>query len=338
VKLYAGDDGKYVKKLLSLLEDADFELPYRGPDAPLLDFKDVPSGYLNARKKDPRDVSVYIAEAKRRAELPELPSRDNYGPGEHKNANAVRALSCIVEMYPGRADALRLVGYRLLDLEKAWQAARLFRQVERNRPFEPHSYRDLARSLHESYRYGFAALQYEIILAGTWHNRFHDSLKVVAREEYVQMMQEAIRKKAVAPKLLDAFGDRLEGFKAASEPSDLRVTISWNTDATDVDLWVIEPDGNKVFYGNRKSPSGGELSEDQTQGYGPERYRIANAKAGVYKVVVHNFNPNPNLLGGETHVHVVITRNAGTPRESSEHHDVILKTPKEEVEVAKVKF
>ena len=30
--------------------------------------------------------------------------------------------------------------------------------------------------------------------------------------------------------------------------SDLRVTISWNTDATDVDLWVIEPDGTKCFY------------------------------------------------------------------------------------------
>jgi hypothetical protein len=55
-------------------------------------------------------------------------------------------------------------------------------------------------------------------------------------------------------------------------------------------------------------------------------------------VVVHNFNPNPNLLGGETHVHVVITCYAGTPREVSQRHNVILKTPKEEVEVAKVKF
>jgi hypothetical protein len=230
------------------------------------------------------------------------------------------------------------VGYRLLDFKQPGPAAHLFEQVERNRPFEPHSYRDLARSLEESGKYGLAAIQYEIILAGTWHNRFHESLKVVAREEYVQMMQQAVRDKSVSPKLLELFGERLEAMKAAREPSDLRVTISWNTDATDVDLWVIEPDGTKVFYGNRRSPSGGDLSEDQTQGYGPERYRIPNAKPGVYKVIVHNCNTNPNLLGGETHVHLVITRNAGTPREVSERHNVILKTQNEQVEVARVKF
>jgi hypothetical protein len=325
VKLFDGDDGKHVKKLMSVLEESDFELPPMGANAPLPDVKAVPSSYLNARKKDPRNVNNYITEAKRRVE-----QKDDIG--------ATRALSCVVEMYPGRADALRLVGYRLLDLQQPAQAARLFRQVERNRPFEPHSYRDLARSLQESGKYGLAALQYEIVLAGTWHNRFHESLKIVAREEYVQMMQQAIRDKAVSTKLADLFGERLEGLKASREPSDLRVTISWNTDATDVDLWVIEPDGEKVFYSNKKSKNGGELSEDQTQGYGPERYRIAKAKSGEYKVIVHNFNPNPNLLGGETHVQVVVTRYAGTPRETSQRYNVILKTAKEEVEVTRVKF
>jgi hypothetical protein len=342
VKLFEGDDGKYVKKLLSLLEETDFELPPPSID-PLPDMKLGPSDYLSARKKNPRDVNVYIAEAKRRAaEDEQRGGSHGFGDAvewhEHSSASAVRVLSSIVEMYPGRADALRLVGYRLLDLGEAPDAARLFRQVEHNRPFEPHSYRDLARGLQDSRKYGLAALQYEIVLAGTWHSRFHDSLKIVAREEYVQMMQQALRDKAVSAKLAELFGERLEGLKASRESSDLRVTISWNTDATDVDLWVIEPDGTKVFYGNRTSKSGGELSEDQTQGYGPERYRIAKARSGEYKVMVHNFNPNPNLLGGETHVHIVVTRYAGTPRETSQHYNVILKTSKEEVEVTRVKF
>ena len=116
------------------------------------------------------------------------------------------------------------------------------------------------------------------------------------------------------------------------------MSISWNTDATDVDLWVIEPDGTKVFYSNKRSKSGGELSEDQTQGYGPERYRIAKAQGGEYKIVVHNFRPNPNLLGGETHVHVVVTRYAGTPREVTQRYNVILKKQNDEVEVTRVKF
>ena len=72
---------------------------------------------------------------------------------------------------------------------------RLFQQVQRSRPFEPHSYRDLARSLEAAGNYGLAALQYEIILAGAWHNRFGADLKNVALEEYALMMREAISKK-----------------------------------------------------------------------------------------------------------------------------------------------
>jgi len=203
-------------------------------------------------------------------------------------------------------------------MQQPGQAARLFEQVRNQRPFEPHSYRDLARSLEDSGRYGLAAVQYEILLAGTWHNRFRDSLKQVAREEYARMMQEAIRKKALRKELADHFGERLEKMAAPQPKSDLRVTISWNTDATDVDLWVIEPDGTKCFYQHARTKNGGELSQDQTQGYGPERYQVVKALPGKYKVLVHYFQANPNLLGGETHVNVSVTRFAGTKQEVTE--------------------
>ncbi len=65
VKLFDGDDGKHVKKLLAQLEEADFELPPMRGDFPLPDVKSVPSSYLNARKKDPRERESYIKEAKR---------------------------------------------------------------------------------------------------------------------------------------------------------------------------------------------------------------------------------------------------------------------------------
>ena len=41
------------------------------------------------------------------------------------------------------------------------------------------------------------------------------------------------------------------------------------------------------------SKNGGELSQDQTQGYGPERYQIAKAQPGEYKIIVHYFRPIP---------------------------------------------
>jgi hypothetical protein len=330
VKLLGGAQGAHVKKLLALLREEDFELPAPGVEGALLYAKDVPAAYLEEREqlrraRERQDVAPYLKEARRRAEAGDVDG-------------AVRALSCVIEEHPTRGNALRLVGYRLLEMKQAGQAARLFGHVQRQRPFEPHSYRDLARSLEESGKYGLAAVQYEIVLAGTWHNRFRESLKTVVQEEYARMMQEAVRRRAVNAELANQFGERLERMAGAQPRSDLRVTISWNTDATDVDLWVIEPDGTKCFYQNSRTKNGGELSQDQTQGYGPERYQVGRAMPGTYKVIVHYFGTNPNLLGGETHVQVTVARNAGSPQEEVQRHTVILKKHQEAVEVCKVKF
>jgi tetratricopeptide (TPR) repeat protein len=340
---------EHVRKLFALLADKDFELPEGVTGDALTQKKDVSPAYLAARQADPMNVHVYLDEAKRRAHA--------------NNSNgAIRVLSSVVEAFPTRADALRLVGYRLLDMQQPAQAVRLFQQVEESRPFEPHSYRDLARSLEESGRYGFAALQYEIVLAGNWHNRFRDSLKEVAREEYAHMMQEALAKftriedrrlriagKRIDPQssildppiskeLIDYFGERLEGMTGIRQQADLRVTISWNTDNTDVDLWVMEPDGTKCFYQHQKTSSGGQLSQDQTQGYGPERYQVQKALPGLYTVIVHYYRADANLLGGETHVNVLVTKHAGTPEETVQRHTVLLRQANEQVEVCKVRI
>jgi hypothetical protein len=325
VQLLNGENGVYVQKLLSLLRDADFELPESRVSGALLHKADVPPTFLAERDRDLTNVAPYLTEARRRA-----------GAGDADGA--LRVLSSIIELYPARDDALRLVGYRLLDLKQPVQAARLFQRVQRQRPFEPHSYRDLARSLEQSGKYGLAAVQYEIILAGTWHNRFGDALKLVAREEYAHMLREAIASKTVSRELANHFGERLEQMDPAKLQSDLRVTITWNTDATDVDLWVIEPDGTKCFYQHTQTKNGGELSQDQTQGYGPERYQARKAMKGTYRVMVHYYRGNPNLLGGETHVNVVVTRHAGTPQETVERHTVVLKGQGEAVEVCKVAY
>src|SRR5262249_7563402 len=150
-------------------------------------------------------------------------------------------------------------------------------------------------------------VQYEIVLAGTWHNRFHASLKEVTLEEYASMMRQAIRKHAVSKELANHFGERLEELFKVKTQSDLRVTMSWNTDATDVDLWVIEPDGTKCYYQHKNTKNGGTLSQDMTQGYGPERYQIDKAKPGVYTIYAHYFRMNQNLVAGETHVNVIVT-------------------------------
>jgi hypothetical protein len=233
---------------------------------------------------------------------------------------------------------LRLVGYRLLDMNQPAHAAKLFARVLRQRPFEPHSFRDLARSLEDARRFPLAALLYESVLAGTWHNRFGNELKTVTVEEYVRLLRAGLREGKLTSEQRTFFADRLAKMAGSDVPADLRVSITWNTDNTDVDLWVIEPDGTRVYYQAPRSPSGGVLSQDQTQGYGPERYHIPTARKGEYTIKVHYYRANPNLLGGETHVNVVITRHAGTEREKVERRTVILSREQEAKEVIRVRY
>lgn len=42
---------------------------------------------------------------------------------------------------------------------------------------------------------------------------------------------------------------------------DVQVSVSWDV-PSDVDLYVVDPDGEEIFYGNRSSSNGGELDLD----------------------------------------------------------------------------
>lgn len=324
VKMYQGPNGDRLKKLLAQLKDADFELPEGTIDGALVSKGLVPAAYLTARDADRRNVDTYLTEAQRRQRSKDI-------------AGAVRVLSSVIEEHPGRGDALRLVGYRLLDLGQPAQAVRLFDRVQKQRPFEPHSHLDLARSLEECGKYGLAAVHYEIALNGTWHARFGGTIQALAQEEHVRMMRQACSSKQLGKGLGDFFGDIIEKSNPKDFQSDLRVSVTWNTDQTDVDLWVIEPDGTKVFYSHANSKNGGQLSQDMTQGYGPERFVAKTAMKGDYTIIVHYYSTNPNLLAGESHVSVSVTKNAGSPEEKTDRHTVILKKKDEQAEVCRVK-
>src|SRR6266511_4181139 len=73
----------------------------------------------------------------------------------------------------------------------------------------------------------------------------------------------------------------------------LRITIAWETDANDVDLHVVDPDGEECFYNHKTTASGLELYEDITQGLGPEVVRAGALKKGTYHVGVNYFAAGP---------------------------------------------
>ena len=75
----------------------------------------------------------------------------------------------------------------------------------------------------------------------------------------------------------------------------MTATLFWNTE-TDIDLWMIEPDSNKIYYASRESVAGdGFLDFDNVTGFGPENiFFTTNIPNGTYKVQVNYFS------GGET--------------------------------------
>lgn len=70
----------------------------------------------------------------------------------------------------------------------------------------------------------------------------------------------------------------------------LRATLTWDTNGTDVDFWITDPNGEKCYYANSTTESGLELDLDDTNGYGPENITTNTIIPGDYLVQVHYYS------------------------------------------------
>ena len=75
----------------------------------------------------------------------------------------------------------------------------------------------------------------------------------------------------------------------AFTPAKILVTLVWDTNSTDLDLYVKEPSEDSVWYGHKAAT--GTLDVDRTGGFGPENYSIVESKAnkGDYGIRVHYY-------------------------------------------------
>jgi tetratricopeptide (TPR) repeat protein len=253
------------------------EDPYAGGDARI----QAELAYRQARRANRDDVMAYEDVARKRALV-----GDTWG--------AVRALSSPVELRPKDAEALRLVGYGLLAMGQYSAAAELFEHVRLNRPFEGQAFLEEALALDAAGRYAEAARNYEIVLARAWA-RHPSELRVVASHHYARMLWALTHHPRAEPVagVLRARMSELEGKgedgRVSLAPIDYQLTTHWNSDSTDIDLWVIEPNGERCYYQHKQTRLGGRLFWDITDGLGPELYHARTAAPGSYHVVVHYY-------------------------------------------------
>ncbi len=108
----------------------------------------------------------------------------------------------------------------------------------------------------------------------------------------------------------------------------LRVVLSWDSNGTDLDLHVVSPDGEHVFYGNRVAANGGALDVDVTTGYGPEIYANVAPPSGVYHVFVNYYGSGADQQKIST-VQATIVTQEGTISEKREVVQAPLRRPGE---------
>lgn len=224
---------------------------------------------------------------------------------QNKKALAIRVLSNLAEMDLENPQILRVLGYRLLQYENPEEALPVFQTVLNLRAEEPQSYRDLAIALSrraevkpESAKADYAqALElYNTLVWGRnyqpWDGRFRE-IEIFALEE-ANALIPAAKKAGVENIPLD---------KSFIRPVDVdvRIVMTWSADNTDIDLWVTEPTGEKVYYGHNRSLTGGLVSCDFTGGYGPEEYMVRKARKGKYTIQAHFYGSRSvEVLGAVT--------------------------------------
>lgn len=117
-------------------------------------------------------------------------------------------------------------------------------------------------------------------------------------------------------------------FFARVPSRDVKVTLTWDTDKTDVDLHVIEPSGEKCWYQDKTTMSGGNLDLDVTDGFGPETYTLACAETGRYQVWAVYYSAGEKA---QTVCRLDVVLHEGTSRERGITKSFILTHSKQKV-------
>ena len=114
--------------------------------------------------------------------------------------------------------------------------------------------------------------------------------------------------------------------------------MTWDTDLTDIDLWIIEPSGEKCFYSHNRTVIGGMMTNDFTRGYGPEVYLIRKAMPGKYTIQANFYGSSQQKLTGGTTVQATVITNFGRPNEKRQSLTLRLTTNKEVVDIGAISF
>ena len=242
-------------------------------------------------------------------------------------AQAVLVVSNLAELNLEDAQLLRVLGYKLSSYKAYKEAIEVFRKVVAIREEEPQSYRDLGLALGEDKQYQEAVETLYKVVKNAWDERFGD-VQLVTMNDINSLVA---RHKGIKTNFMDK---RL----LKSEPVDIRVVLSWDTDNCDMDLWVTDPTDEKCFFDNKLTYLGGKISKDVTQGYGPEEFMLKKAPKGSYKIEADYFGTRSQKQLMPVTLRITFYTHFGTDKEQKQETTVRVTNEKDVIEVGSFEF
>ena len=236
---------------------------------------------------------------------------------------AILVVSNLAELGLDDPQLLRVLGYKLSRYNAKKEAVQVFQKVATIRPEEPQSFRDLGLALADDTQYNEAVKNLYKVITEDWNDDRFEDVKLITLNDINSIVA---RNKNVKTSYIDK---RL----LKKEPVDVRVVLSWDTNDCDMDLWVTDPKGEKCYYQNTITYLGGKISDDVTEGYGPEEFMIKKAMKGQYKVQVNYYGSNSQKQLMPVSLRITFYTHYGTPQQKQQETTIRLNDEKDVIEV-----
>ncbi|HEX8241387.1 MAG TPA: VIT domain-containing protein [Allosphingosinicella sp.] len=242
-----------------------------------------------------------------------------------RREDARRLLLSALDLPTRNNETLAIVAERLLRYGEQDRAIEMFEAVAEGEPGRPQPLRSLALALadrskgrpREQARADLArAIDLLVQVIMTPWNGDYDGIELIALMDVNRLI----------PRYRSLGGGEvpLDPRLIALLDVDIRVVIEWNTEETDLDLWVDEPNGERAYYDNQQTKIGGRISNDMTDGYGPEEYLLRRAPAGTFTIRADVYSSDELNPNGASRISARLIRNFGRPDEKEEAVEIEL--------------
>ena len=252
---------------------------------------------------------------------------------QNEAEKAFRIISNIAEIDLDNYELSRALAYKLEAEGKTEMAEYIYAKVLELRPEDIQSYRDLALIKIENGHFQEALeLLYKIVngdlVEKDESRRFSgiEDISFVEMNNLITLHKNELDLSNIDKKLISPM------------QMDLRVVIDWNHNDTDIDLWVVDPNDERCWYKNKKTKIGGIITDDMTEGFGPESFKLKEAISGNYEMLIDYYSDNVQKISGPTFLKVTVFKNYGTKDQQKTLKVYRLENNDDELKVGEIKF